>query len=132
MLFIITDISNSRKKILPPYLFEKILLKSREIKWFIQLDNLRKLLPYRDVLNWKNIELLTFFRFKKCLDESILGQMSQVIYPLKSLSIFVDDFTDEGLKSLCSMGSTLESLELYYAYRLYKIYIYVKYFIIKE
>lgn len=118
-LFIITDISNSRKKMLPPYLFERILLKSKETRWYIQLDNLRDMLPYRDILNWKNIDLLPFTKHITTLDESILDQMSRVVYPLDSFSIYVVILTNEGIRNLCAMGSTIKSLELCYGWRLY-------------
>lgn len=78
------------------------------MKWGIYKGHLEKLLPFRDILNWKRIENKTSIFTK---DETI-KLMSQVEYPLKVCSISVDNISEEVMKNLCAMGSTIEILKL--------------------
>ena len=48
----------------------------------------------------------------------IFGLMNKVTYPLKCLSVCVSELTEEGMRDLCAMGPTIESLELEYIERL--------------
>ena len=76
------------------------------MRWYIRLEDTLK---YRDVLSWKNIDAKPRHH---CFTEESLSSMNEVIYPLKSLSIFVTRVTEIGMSCLCNMGSALESLDL--------------------
>ena len=108
-------VSISRKKLLPPGLFEKILHKSKEFRWVIHQNHLLHLLSYRDVLQWNS---LLHRKHEILSDDGIFGLMNQVTSPIKALSIVVDNLSEEGMTNLCKMGSTIESLELTYKTRL--------------
>lgn len=101
-----TETRNSGKKLLPPYLFERIVWKSRKMSWYIHLE---KTLQHRDVLSWKNIDAKSTKSVK-----DVLVYMDKVIYPLKSLSLDLMYIKPNYLSCICNMGSILESLSLTY------------------
>ena len=102
----------SKTKLLPPQLFERILHKGKELRWSVNKECLEKLLGYRDVLSWKNIDVSLLI-----LSGNVLKVMNQVMFPIKTLSICLDNITKEGMKNLCNMGSTIEILDLTYISR---------------
>ena len=77
---------------------------------------MKHMLPYRDLLDWKTIDLL--FAKQTVWYENIFGLMNQVTYPLKVLSINVNELTKDEIRDLYAMASTIESLKLEYTKRL--------------
>lgn len=77
---------------------------------------MEKLLTFRDVLSWKDIDVVLYYDHCRdnMLDGDVLNVMSQIEYPIKNLSIYVDNISDERLSALCAMGSTIECLDLKY------------------
>ena len=96
-----------KKKSLPSCLFENIIFKSKELKWHIQC--LSMFIPHRDTLNWKNIDVKSYITHNAF---ALLNQVKD--YPLTSLAISVNEIDEKSMESLCSMGSTIECLDLRY------------------
>lgn len=99
-----------KKKLLPPCLMEKIILKSKEIRWRINIPV--SILEYRDVLCWKNIDIKS-----SKLDHRAFQLMNKVEYPLTSISIYVDDICRDDMRNLGKLGSSIECLNLKYHLR---------------
>lgn len=48
------------KNMLPPSLFEKIIHKSKEMRWCIDRFYMEELLTFRDVLSWKKVDVALY------------------------------------------------------------------------
>lgn len=122
-----TDFRTPKIKKLPPCLFERIISKSKDLRWSISVADWMKFLPFRNILNWKNIDLILLPR--RYVEDTIssevaLEKMNEAAYPVKSLSICLNMLTDEAMKNLGTVGLKMESLDLIYNSRLNLLLLY--------
>lgn len=92
---------------LPPRLFEDLMQKSREMCWSISPNYLKSCLAYIDALNWRNINIPT------CeVTDDDLKVISESGFPIKVLTIRKTTFTEESIRYLGKLASSLEILEV--------------------
>lgn len=86
------------------------------MKWLIHLSEILYLLPYRDKLFWKNLNLMLYpeASLNDVMDEVFLTEIGGLDYPIKSLVIYLINISEKGMKDLCTMGSVMEDLVLFY------------------
>ena len=70
----------------------------------------------RDILRWKNIDLLLYPKHSEYnfVPGQALEQMANLTHPIKTLSISMRFMVEKDMKNLCAIGSTIERLDLVY------------------
>lgn len=113
------DTYDPKVRKLPPGLFERIIFKSKELRWLWPVSIWLKCVRIRNVVCLKNINLMLVPKYaeENFCDENMLKVLNELDYPIKTLSLRLHTITDEGMKNLAALGSNLESLDLTYIKR---------------
>ena len=76
----------------------------------IPSGDLEKCFLYRDILQWKNIDISLLHHKTRALES-----MGRIKYPVKNLFVYVKNVDDNVIEHISALGSELLSLELSYS-----------------
>ena len=107
----LADTSTASNVFLPPFLFEEIIAKSKELCWLISCGDLERCFLFRDALRWENIKVSLINDSNKALNSA-----GNIKYPLKNLSLHVPCVDDGVIQHISALGETLMSLKISYTY----------------